>query len=170
MASVDLGTSKPASEVLARVKEMGTIEVLPISSLKFDKNYQRDLRSHFAQKLAQNWEQAAMQLPTVSRRANGDLYVVNGQHRIAAATLIGLTEIVALVVSGLSATQEADLRLHTNVQLGETALERFQAKLAAHYPEAMELNEIVERFDTKINVVPQKHLGLNSISDRKSVV
>lgn len=157
-------TEKTVGDVLGRIKDMGTVESLPIASLHFDKTYQRDLRAHFAQKLAQNWEQQATQLPTVSRRSNGSLYVINGQHRIAAATLLGLTEVTCIVVTGLSRQQEADLRLHTNVSLGESALERFQAKVAANHPDAVEILEICNRFDTQINTTPNASTGLNSIT------
>jgi hypothetical protein len=155
---------KAKGELLARIKNMGSIEVLPISALHFDQTYQRGLRNKFAERLANNWSTLALGLPLVSRREDGTLYVVNGQHRVAAANLMGLEDMVCLVVSGLSARDEADLRLHGNVQLAENSLERFKAKVAAKYPDALDIVEIAHRFDTQINESPMADSGLNAVA------
>ena len=157
------------AELLARVKNMGTIEAVPIASMNFDKAYQRDLRTDFAKKLATNWSTTALGFPLVSRRSNGKLYVVNGQHRIAAATMNGLTEIVCLVISGLSEQEEADLRLAGNVHLSETSLETFRAKVAARYPEALDIMKIVEGYGAVINDSATKESGINCIATLESL-
>lgn len=156
--------SSATQKLLARIENMGTVEEVPINELHFDQTYQRDLRTNFAQEIAAQWDTMALGLPLVSRRKDGTMYVVNGQHRVAAASLLGLPSVVCMIVTGLSQEQEAELRLHGNVQLPENSLERFKAKVAARQQAALEIIAICEQFETIINPSPSYSGGINAIA------
>lgn len=145
------------------------IEELEIDLLHIDPSYQRDVSMDLVQKIAAEMETQAYEPILVSRRRNGDLFIVNGQHRTAAAKLAGWTTIQAKVVEGLDQKREAALRLKGNVRLTDRGLERFRAQLAAQIPESLEIRDLLERFGTKINGSPVMHEGINSAAAIESV-
>lgn len=143
---------------------VGEIEIVQIDSLHVDVSYQRDPSMDLVQKMARKWDEITAGPIVVSRRRNGDLYVINGQHRMLAAALAGKTEMVAQVVNNLTARQEAELRLRGNVGLAERSQERFRARVAAGHKDALAIVAICDRFETKINADFQVHEGINAVS------
>src|SRR3989304_2375030 len=121
-------------EVLPSTWGVGNLEVLTIDDLHVDHTYQRDLSADRVQSIAARWDIVAAGPIVVSRRANGDLYIVNGQHRAAAAKMAGETHVIAQVVNDLTAKKEATLRLKGNCRLGDKAMERFRAQLVSGDP------------------------------------
>jgi hypothetical protein len=148
---------------VADVNGAGKIEVVEIDQLHVDRAYQRELNMELVQKIASKWEPTAAGPIVVSRRRNGDLYIVNGQHRTAGAKMAGETHILAQVVDGLDEATEAVLRLQGNTRLGDRSLERFRAQVAAGYAESLDIVKILARFDTKINTASNEP-GINCVS------
>ena len=151
-------------EVLVSTSDVGNLEVLTIDDLHVDHTYQRDLSADRVQSIAAKWDIVAAGPIVVSRRANGDLYIVNGQHRAAAAKMAGETHVIAQVVNDLTAKQEATLRLKGNYRLGDKAMERFRAQLAAEDPESKAIVTLCEQFETRINATPSTEHGINAIT------
>lgn len=148
----------------------GEFEVLRIDDLKVDHSYQRDLDVNLVQKIARDYDIAAAGPLVVSRRADGSLYVVNGQHRGAAAKTAGETEVIAQVIdtSGVPIDEarrlEAELRLKGNTRRSDKVQERFRAQLAAGYRESTSIVEIAQQFGTRINPWPDSKHGINCVS------
>ena len=139
------------------------IKEVPVTALHVDRSYQRDTSIDLVQEIAMNMESHAYEPILVSKRENGDLYVVNGQHRMAAAKLLGWKTIQAKVLEGLTPEMEAALRLKLNRKLSERSLERFRAQVAAGIAESLEIVDILRRFGTKVNLNPTMEEGINSV-------
>lgn len=159
-------TEIPPGEGLTR---MGRIEDVQIDALNIDHSYQRDLKQALVEKIGEAWDDPAAGPIVVSRRADGSLWIVNGQHRVAAARITGLKTIIAQVVDGLTPADEAALRLKCNTRAGDTSLETFKAELAAGEPEARDIKRICREFDTRINAHPDQHNGINCVAAVRKV-
>lgn len=87
---------------------------LSVADLLIDPQAQRTLNERRAQHIAQEIVREAIGSIVVSRRADGKLYIVDGQHRWRASVLAGLTTIMAEVHHELTQAQEAILFLIKN--------------------------------------------------------
>lgn len=141
----------------------GKIEVVELAKLKVDPVYQRDLTADFVERLAENWHFITAGAILVSKRPNGDLYIVDGQHRAAAALRAGETHILAQVVNEPSAEEEARLRLKGNVKRTDRIYEVFRARLAANDETALAIQRILTDLDTQINMTPTLGTGINAV-------
>lgn len=148
----------------AAATQAGDFEVVVIDELNVDHAYQRDLDPALVQKIADKWDMAASGPIVVSQRADDSLWIVNGQHRAAAAKLAGETEILAQVVHGYDRESEAELRLRGNTRRSDKSLERFKAQVAAGHKESLEIVRICREFDTRINQWPDQRSGINCVA------
>jgi hypothetical protein len=149
----------------------GKIEMVACKDLHVDQVYQREVSRNLVEKIKADWDVAGAGFIVVSRRDNGDLYIVNGQHRVAARMELAIEagdesggEIVAQVFDGLNQQQEAQLRLIGNTKRTDTAQERFRAQVAAGNPESVNLQQLLKQFDTQINPAPNNKFGFNTVS------
>lgn len=85
-----------------------------IKALNIDPQAQRTLNEKRAQNIANNMVREAIGSIIVSKRSDGDLYIVDGQHRWRACALAGIPTIMAEVHHDLSQAQEAILFLIKN--------------------------------------------------------
>jgi hypothetical protein len=155
----------PETELVGTVERAGTLEVVHIDDLNVDYTYQRDLNSDLVNRIKDSYDMAVAGTIFVSRRANGSLWVVDGAHRVAGATLAGEKEMLAQVLTGLDRQTEAEMRLKGNVKRADKSAERFKAQVAAGHAESLAIMEIAANFETKINVnAPDAYHGINAIS------
>jgi hypothetical protein len=141
----------------------GWINVVELSTLRVDPIYQRDLKAEFVEQLAAKWDIITAGTIVVSKRPDGNLYIVDGQHRAAAAMRVGETHILAQVVLEPSAEEEARLRLKGNVKRTDRVHEVFRARIAASDPTAIAVSRILTSLDTQINMVPTLDAGINCV-------
>ena len=150
------------------------IKQVDISSVKVDQSYQRNVSDSLVDDIAANWDEVASELVLYSDRGTrdpeeqGGLWIINGQHRTAAAQKQGMKKIWARVVD-LSDVEdpgavEADLRLKTNKRISDNPLQRFKAQLRAGDPESIEIRDILAKFDAYINEVPTNEHGINAVA------
>lgn len=119
--------------------------MLPVKSLKPYPDYGRDRNPGRLSRLRRHWVPAGIGAFQVSRRANGDLIVFDGNHRLTIAKEKGdPLEVACLVHTGLSIPQEALLYNIVNNALPPKALDLFRAELAAGNKDAQALNRQVE--------------------------
>ncbi|WP_342660401.1 hypothetical protein Rruber_00235 [Rhodococcus ruber] len=85
-----------------------------VADLRIDPQAQRTLNERRAQKLADEFIAEAIGAIIVSERANGDMYIVDGQHRWRASQLLGRETVMCEVHRGLTQTEEAVLFLIKN--------------------------------------------------------
>lgn len=147
------------------------LEVVNIvdGSLKIDSSYQRKLSQRLVERIASNWDPFTADPLTISRRKNGKLFIVNGQHEAAAARLKGETEMLAFIWDGLSVAEEADLRLKKNNGKADTALEVFHAECAKKDPAALAIVAMLAKYGTRINESNNKHTGINCVGTIKAL-
>lgn len=167
-----------AAEAAARAEEAAVpsdfhaeseIKNVSLDTLNVDRSYQRDVSITLVEQIRNNWDEVASELILVSKRDDGTLWIVNGQHRTAAARLKGEKKIWARVVSGLGPEQEAALRLKTNVRLTDRPLERFRAQVRAGDPESLAIVSIVKRVGSHVNESPSAEEGINSITTLEAI-
>lgn len=135
-----------AAKRLSRNASTGTLQKVLIRDLQVDFAYQRKLDSFRVRTLSSNFTWDLFGVIEVSRRADSTLYVIDGQHRVAAARAAGhdLKEIDAMVHEGITVNQEADLFHRLNKgRMAVNALSGFRSALHAQYPTEVEVNQIL---------------------------
>jgi hypothetical protein len=110
--------------------------------LLIDESYQRSLEAEGSQalirRIAARWDWGLCQPLFIARRADGGLYVVDGQHRLAAALLRGdINQLPCVVRDFSTAEQEAAAFVALNQQRRPlSSLDLFKASVAAGDMEA----------------------------------
>ncbi len=119
-----------------------SLEFRPIPDLHIDESYQRSIDNGPSQalvrRIAVGWDWSLCQPLIVAKRDDGTLYVIDGQHRLAAARLRNdIWDLPCVVVASRSADEEAAAFVALNRErraLGR--LDLFKAALAADDGEA----------------------------------
>lgn len=146
------------------IEDAGSAEVLKIEDLRVDPVYQRDLRHDLVEAIGRDYDIVKAGPILVSRRKDGKMYVVDGQHRMAGALIAGEVEIFAHVVEGLDEKKEAALRLARNDRRSDSTFEKFRTRLVMGDEKAERMVEIAFQANTQINTAPNLHSGINAIS------
>jgi hypothetical protein len=132
--------SRPATSRLKVNPAQGTMPVLQYCTpdqLRIDDTYQRTLETGPSQTLVRRitmfWDWSLCQPLIVARRDSGEFFVVDGQHRLAAAKLRGdIFQLPCVVASYASAADEAASFVALNQQRRALSrLDVFKAALAA---------------------------------------
>lgn len=131
----------------------GTMPVMQFclpDQLEIDPRYQRSIENPESQALiadiALNWHWGRAQLLTVSRR-DGRLFVVDGQHRLAAAKLRGdIQQLPCLIEEFADVAEEAALFNDLNDRRRPvSAIDKFRAALVAGDAECIAIGSAMER-------------------------
>jgi len=144
-------------------------QLINVENILIDK-YQRPIRTTAVRKMADNFDKTLLGTVTVSKR-NGMFYIIDGQHRLALAKLVGLNSLMALVYEGLSYEDEAKYFNALNGANGEsrkpTNQERFNASIEAKDPVAIDISKIVEKAGYRISKTKDNGgiQAVNSIQD-----
>lgn len=138
------------------IKSEGTpkrIERLPVELLSVDRSYQRPVSNKMEQ-MGKNWKQDLAHVITVSLRDTGEYWILDGQHRVGAALIAGVTHLEADIREGLTIEDEARLfdELNSTHSI-VSAIDRFRARLVYKDPEALEIKAIVDELGGEISDV-----------------
>lgn len=124
------------------------LEYIRAGDLKVDHDgYQRKAKV-LVGKIARNFNSRIFGVITVSRRANGQCYIIDGQHRVAAVVRMGngATPVPCIVHEGLSYQDEALMFHLMNTQTqAMTPQDKMRGALESGDPIALDIREIVER-------------------------
>lgn len=129
---------------------MPALQYLLPAQLKVDPAYQRTLDTGPSQtlirRIAVHWNWDLCQPLVVARRENGDLFVIDGQHRLEAARMRGdIAQLPAVVVQYESAADEAASFVHLNQQRRPLSkLDVFKAAVASEDPQATAILAAIE--------------------------
>ena len=144
--------TKPATDRLKVNPPLGMMPalqyLLPVQ-LNIDTSYQRSLDTDTSRTLvrsiAQHWNWDLCQPLVVSRRDDGMLYVIDGQHRLAAARLRGdIQQLPAVVVQYASAADEAGSFVNLNQQRRPlTKIDIFKAAVASGDTESTQILAVI---------------------------
>lgn len=140
-------------------------QLVRVRELHVDPSYQRGLSQPRISAMARNWDPLLADEIKVSMRKDGSLWLIDGQHRMNAAMLAGVEELFAMVMTGLSPEQEADLFVRgTKQRKGFNSLEEWRAALSAGYADIVEINTLVESIGGRVNTSPNGAKGINAPS------
>lgn len=123
-----------------------TFEYKPLnpSAVLVDPLYQRDLKQNNVNKITAEWDYDLVNEPKVSQRADGKLYVFNGQHTLAAWRIHEgeNTPIICKVYRGLTWDEEKNLFLLQNgISSDPTTFEKIRAEFNGGNPEVRDMVE-----------------------------
>lgn len=139
------------------------LERVAVSSLVVDyapphgNGYARPLSIGRLNWLRRNWDPLACAPLVISRRGDGQMYVVDGNHRRYVAYEKGMLQLPAMVHQGLDRSREAGLYTKLGTVLGQTPLTRFRSKLVAGDPAASAIQKCVLRCDLELDLTGGKH-------------
>ncbi|MES2157497.1 MAG: DUF6551 family protein [Pseudomonadota bacterium] len=120
-----------------------SLEFRPIADLMIDATYQRSIDTGASQplirRIARDWDWGLCQPLNVAKREDGSLYVIDGQHRLAAARVRGdIYDLPCVVIASASPHDEAAAFVAINRQRQALSkLDLFKAALAAGESEAV---------------------------------
>lgn len=120
--------------------------LLPKGQLRIDDRYQRNLRPQNAREIAAEWSWVACGALKVSLRPDGEWYVFDGQHRLAAAMLRSdIVTLPCIIYEHESVQDEARGFLTGNTQRPMLSSHRFKAQVVAGDAHATVVQDIVQK-------------------------
>lgn len=142
--------SRPLAHPAAR--ETWEEDYLRADTLLVDPAYQRPLNSRRVNHMARIWSDARCLMLEVNRRKTGEHYVMNGQHRLAAALLAGVEWLPCRIFSFPTVELEA---LWFAGQAEDTrqvaALDRMKAEIAGADADARAIRDLLARYGYTFN-------------------
>lgn len=116
-------------------------EILLLDDLNVDKSYQPDPTQRRIDKFAQGWDWLQVGTPQLNRRPNGMLYIIDGQHRIAAARKKGIDSLQCEVFHFPNVKQEAEYfhRLNNERRKFLAPVDQYRARVM-YDPQAMRID------------------------------
>lgn len=156
--------ARPATTRIKFNPPVGTLPVLqycPPERLSIDDSYQRSLAVEASRRLvreiAQHWNWDLCQPLVVARRPDGGLFVIDGQHRRAAAMMRGdIAQLPCVVVEYANTAAEAASFVHLNQRRRPLAkLDVFKAAIASEDPEACAIVAALE--DARLSIAPHQN-------------
>lgn len=141
-------------QVMQKERPYQFVQLLP-SQLKTDSFYQRNLSNSHLKYLVQYFDINLFSPPIVNKRADGNYYTVDGDHRIRAwFTKFGDKPVLCKVYAGLSRDEEANMFLVVNnpkANKGIAASERLNTMLNLNDPEVTDMVNAAELCGVKIS-------------------
>lgn len=123
------------------------IERVPVASIKVD-TYQGDLIPARVRRIVSKFDASIFQPITISIRADGEMYVMDGKHRLAGAKALGHEMILCIIYEGLSYTDEARFFAETQRSTNRRLLgarELFFARLEYEETQAVAIRSVLDR-------------------------
>lgn len=144
--------------------------VVTVAELNVDRSYQRQPREDLVGRIARNYDLVLAGYITVNRRADGSLWIVDGQQRWMGARKAGEREMFAMVVDGLTPEEEA--AYYTALNRGRralTSIEIFRSAFRCHDPSAVEIVEVVYDLGGSIAGISGSRETIQAVSALESV-
>jgi hypothetical protein len=158
--------SRPATTRLKVNPQIGrrpTLQNCRLDELLVDESYQRSIENKSSEglirRIAQFWDWSLCQPLVVSQREGG-LYVVDGQHRLAAAIMRGdISDLPCVINAYGTAAEEAASFVAINKQRrGLNAVDVFRASLSAGDTDAKAVADLIS--DAGLSIAPhQNHVA-----------
>ena len=153
--------TKTKTKTSATDIDYSEIHVINVVDVQFAP-YQRGLSDQWVEHLAKIFDEDKCDPIVLSQRKDGSLYCIEGQHRVKAAMKVGVKELFARVLTGLSYEQEADYFFQAQRnRRGMRPNDAWNASLEAKHPNTVEINTIVESLGGKVNKNPSIEKGIN---------
>ncbi|MFY0619046.1 ParB N-terminal domain-containing protein [Shimia sp.] len=137
------------------------LRFVDVSALTIDRRYQRKVSDTSLQQVRKiirtfNWRRFGA-LSVVAN--DGNLAVIDGQHRLIAAKAIGATAVPCVVSEGGLIDQANDFVGINTSRTNVAAIDRFRARVTAKDPVAIEVAEILAELDISTDVAVGSRLS-----------
>ena len=153
---------EPTRKVNVLDKPSKLVELSP-KEFSVDLKVQRMLNEDRADKMAEDFQPHALGLVTASKRADGHVYCLDGNHRISAARKAGYDGLMATrLFEGLTLKEEAALFLSLNSSRAVQAIDRFKVRVTQGEPIAVGINTVLKRYDLHVDWANNQSLGVIS--------
>lgn len=144
------------------IKRELNYQMVDLKDLKFDYSYQRKASVDKIRNIVRQFDYGVIGALIVSKRENGDLFVIDGQHRIFAMSKVNLTNVMAVIHTNLTVSDEANLfKKCNNTRKTPSALDNYKADLVGKNKEIMEINQVVIDCGYTVNIERDKHIDEN---------
>lgn len=129
----------------ATVTSTSAFRMVPIAELNIDPEAQRKLNPGWVKARISTFDADLLGYILVNKRANGKLYVVDGQHRVELLRAVGWGDqnIHAEYREGLTQREEAEWFLGRNDRKAVQAFDKFRVRITEGDPVACDINKIV---------------------------
>ncbi len=127
-----------------RKERASHLQWVPIALMKVSPKAQREFKENHAADFAADFDFEALGFPVISKR-DGNYYIVDGQHRVAALKMIGWgdQQIQCEVYEGLDESAEAELFLRRDKRRAIQAFDRFRIGVVAEREVETDIDRIV---------------------------
>lgn len=121
------------------------ITTMKTADLFVDHTVQRTLNMRRVDAMVEDFEKEALRVLVVSHRDDGTLHIVDGQHRWAAASKVGIQTLQCMVYSGLTKPQEAALfRVLNNTKI-VNAIDKFLVRVVEGDLAAVYIHSVITK-------------------------
>jgi hypothetical protein len=123
------------------------VKPLRADTLHVDPNVQRSINMNRAKNMGDELNEDALGVLTVSHRADGKYYIVDGQHRHGAVISAGRTDMMLLchIYQGMSLEEEAALFRVLNTAQKPSPIDLFRVRLVEGDPAARDIAKIIAK-------------------------
>lgn len=130
------------------------VKPVPLHKLMVDPQVQRSLDRRRAAKIGVEFNPDAVGIVTVSQRANGDYFIIDGQHRVEGMRIAGLSDDKAEceVFTGLTLADEAAMFRLRNNTAHPQYIDKFRVRVIEGDPVAVAIDDMVHRHGWKIQM------------------
>lgn len=129
---------------------------LYVNQLKTDESYQSPVNESQVNKITKNFNPDFLHTIVVAQRENGDLYILDGQHRVVALKRIGFKEVEAVVHTRMSMEEEAEMYRMLNERPTKSPNAKAKAELQAGYPVAIAIDSCVKGQELEVDYDKEK--------------
>lgn len=134
------------------IKRKITFEVLEVRKLKIDPTVQGALQSRRVEKIINNFREDQVGILIVSRRANGDLVVLDGFHRSTALKRLGVEFVMCQVHEGLTLKEEAEKYLYLNRERKQPrAVDDYKVSLVAGDKKVLSVQNLLTQYGIRVD-------------------
>lgn len=127
-----------------------SVMTVKIEDLKVDHSYQRELDQKRVKNIADKFNPELAGTIIVSRREDGSLYIIDGNHRVNAMKLIGKKYVMANILENLTIEEEAaDFYKLNTLQKKPSFNEILVASITAKNEEALKYKETLDMSGVK---------------------
>src|SRR5215207_5046070 len=126
------------------------LNAIPVDSLQVSEKAQRESSARKVEQITDNFQAMGFGVPLVNRRPSGELFILDGQHRVQAAKALGHTQVVCEVADGLTLEEEADLFLLRNNNLEVYAVHKFNIGVTAGHTPQVEISNTLDKLGMKV--------------------
>ena len=146
-----------------------------ISMIENDKKGQRKIKNYVIKYIVDNFDYKLLEQITLNKRADGTYHVIDGQHRLTACILLGLTTIsVRIIDQGLTEEQESELFIALDKNKKKlSCIDGFASSIRANNPKDKQILGVVNKYGYYIpnsNQRRSSHKGISAVKTLRKIV